>query len=63
MEYIIEETTANQYVWLVWALVLGAVLLKPTIKLILKVWKINKRLHIISYGDTRIDEYDDDYED
>ena len=58
MEYIIEETTANQYAWL-----LGAVLLKPTIKLILKVWKINKRLHIISYGDTRIDEYDDDYED
>lgn len=62
MEYIINETSASQYAWLVWALILGAVLLKPAIKLLLKAWRINKRLHIISFGDNKIYYYDDEYD-
>ena len=58
MEYIIDEISADQYAWLVWALALGAVLLKPAIRILVKAWKLNKRLHIISYGDTVT--YDDD---
>ena len=63
MEYIIDETAASQWVWLVWALALGAVLLKPAIKILFKAWRINKRWHIISYGDNSIYDYDDEYDD
>lgn len=63
MEYIIDETSASQCAWLVWALALGAVLLKPAIKLCIKAWKANKRLHIISFGDNIIDDDDDDDDD
>ena len=62
MEYIIDEISAGQYAWLVWALALGAVLLKPAIKILVKAWKTNKRLHIISYGDNKIYDYDDEYD-
>ena len=62
MEYIIDEITASQYAWLVWALALGAVLLKPAIKILFKAWRINKRWHIISYGDEKIYDYDDEYD-
>ena len=60
MEYIIDETSANQCAWLVWTLALGALLLKPAIKILFKAWKTNKRLHIISYGDNNIYDYDDE---
>ena len=63
MEYIIDETAASQWAWLVCALALGAVLLKPTIKILYKAWKINQRWHIISYGDNSIYDYDDEYDD
>ena len=62
MEYIIDEISAGQYAWLVWALALGAVLLKPAIRILIKAWKLNKRLHIISYGDN-ITTYDYDEDD
>ena len=62
MEYIIDEISAGQYAWLVWALALGTVLLKPAIKILVKAWKLNKRLHIISYGDN-ITTYDYDEDD
>ena len=29
---------------------------------LVKAWKINKRLHIISYGDNKIYDYDDEYD-
>ena len=60
MEYIIDETSANQCAWLVWTLALGALLLKPAIKILFKAGKTNKRLHIISYGDNNIYDYDDE---
>ena len=63
MEYIIDEISAGQYAWLVWALALGAVLLKPDIRILVKDWKLNKRLHIISYGDTVTYDYDEDDDD
>ena len=63
MEYIIDEISAGQYAWLVWALALGAVLLKPAIIILVKAWKLNKRLHIISYGDTVTYDYDEDDDD
>ena len=63
MEYIIDETAARQCAWLVWALALGTVLLKPAIKILFKAWKTNKRLHIISYGDNRIYDYDEEDDD
>ena len=63
MEYIIDETAASQCAWLVWALALGTVLLKPAIKILVKAWKTNKRLHIISYGDTVTYDYDEDDDD
>ena len=62
MEYIIDEISAGQYAWLVWARALGAVLLKPAIRILVKAWKLNKRLHIISYGDN-ITTYDYDEDD
>ena len=60
MEYIIDETSANQCAWLVWTLALGALLLQRAIKILFKAWKPNKRLHIISYGDNNIYNYDDE---
>ncbi|MDD7631985.1 MAG: hypothetical protein SOY43_08725 [Parabacteroides sp.] len=63
MEYIIDEISADQYAWLVWALALGAVLLKPAIRILVKAWKLNKRLHIISYDDTVTYDYDEDDDD
>ena len=63
MEYIIDETAARRCAWLVWVLALGTVLLKPAIKILFKAWKTNKRLHIISYGDNRIYDYDEEYDD
>ena len=63
MEYIIDEISAGQYAWLVCALALGAVLLKPAIRILVKAWKLNKRLHIISYGDTVTYDYDEDDDD
>ncbi|MDD6889025.1 MAG: hypothetical protein PUD39_02030 [Bacteroidales bacterium] len=60
MEYIINGSSASQCAWLVWALALGALLLKPAIKLLIKAWKINKRFHIISYGDNFLFDSDDD---
>ena len=60
MEYIIDEISAGQYAW---ALALGAVLLKPAIRILVKAWKLNKRLHIISYGDTVTYDYDEDDDD
>ena len=63
MEYIIDETAARQCAWLVWALALGTVLLKPAIRILVKAWKLNKRLHIISYGDTVTYDYDEDDDD
>ena len=63
MEYIIDETAARQCAWLVWALALGTVLLKPAIRSLVKAWKLNKRLHIISYGDTVTYDYDEDDDD
>lgn len=62
MEYIIDETAASQCAWLVWVLALGTVLLKPAIKILFKAWRINKRWHIISYGDDKIYDYDDEYD-
>ena len=62
MEYIIDETAASQCAWLVWAFALGTVLFKPAIKILVKAWKTNKRLHIISYGDNKIYDYDDEYD-
>ncbi len=61
MEYIIDGTSASQYAWLVWTLAFGALLLKPAIKLLIKAWKINKRFHIISYGDNIL--FDSDFDD
>ena len=63
MEYIIDETAASQCAWLVWVRALGTVLLKPAIKILFKAWKTNKRLHIISYGDNRLYDYDEEYDD
>lgn len=63
MEYIIDEISAGQYAWLVWAFALGAVLLKPAIRILVKAWKLNKRLHIISYDDTVTYDYDEDDDD
>ena len=54
MEYIIDEPAASQCAWLVWALALGTVLLKPVVKILVKACKTNKRLHIISYGNNKI---------
>ena len=62
MEYIIDEPAARQCACLVWSLELGNVLLKPAIKILFKAWKTNKRLHIISYGDNKIYNYDDEYD-
>ena len=63
MEYIINDSTASQSAWIVWVLVWGVLLLKPIIKLFIKARKLNKRWHILSYGDMNVFDYEDEDED
>ena len=63
MEYISNESTASQSAWIVWVLVWGVLLLKPIIKLFSKARKLNKRWHVLSYGDMNVFDYEDEDED
>ena len=63
MEYIINEPAASQCAWLVGVVALGSVRLERGVKVLCKAWKTDRRLHVISYGDNRIDDYDEEYDD
>ena len=65
MEYFAQNATrglGSDKAWLVWALIAGVVVFSFGIRVLHKLFLLNKRHHFITIDDTTLEAWDDDDE-
>ena len=66
MEYIAENATmgiGSDSAWLVLALLIGVVFFTFGVKMIHRLWMLNKHYHFITFANDEVNSFDDDDDD